>query len=198
MTIKIFRICSPCPKSSLPMIRPPFLILTLIAAAWSWGGQPSRAQEAPAPYKNPSLAVDARVADLIGRMTLEEKVRQLDMYFGCESLLETNQCVSRTHAKPEAVFNPQMAETNLGTLGVGSIHDLYPRARLYNRVQAWVIQSNRLGIPALFIEEGLHGYMDYGETVFPQASISPRLGIRNWRGGQALPSRPKPAPTAWT
>ena len=54
-------------------------------------------------------------------------------------------------------------------LGVGSIHDLYPRAKLYNRIQAWVIKSNRLGIPALFIEEGLHGYMDYDETVFPQS-----------------------------
>ena len=31
------------------------------------------------------------------------------------------------------------------------------------------MKSNRLGIPALFIEEGLHGYMDNDETVFPQS-----------------------------
>src|SRR5260370_37289963 len=31
------------------------------------------------------------------------------------------------------------------------------------------MKSTRLGIPALFLEEGLHGYMDYGETVFPQS-----------------------------
>jgi beta-glucosidase len=121
------------------------------------------------PYKNPKLSVDARVADLLGRMTIEEKVRQLDMYFGCESFLETNQCASKTHAKADAAFNSQMAATNLGTLGVGSIHDLYPRAKLSNRVQEWVIQSNRLRIPVLFIEEGLHGYMDFDETVFPQS-----------------------------
>jgi beta-glucosidase len=36
-------------------------------------------------------------------------------------------------------------------------------------VQAWVIQSSRLGIPALFLEEGLHGYMGYDQTVFPQS-----------------------------
>ncbi|HTQ49186.1 MAG TPA: glycoside hydrolase family 3 N-terminal domain-containing protein, partial [Candidatus Acidoferrales bacterium] len=58
---------------------------------------------------------------------------------------------------------------NLGTLGIGSMHDLYPRARLYNQIQDWIMKSNRLGIPALFIEEGLHGYMDFDETVFPQS-----------------------------
>jgi beta-glucosidase len=102
-------------------------------------------------------------------MTLEEKARQLDMYYGCEALLHTNQYTGRTHALPDAEFDPQMAEKNLGTSGIGSIHDLYPRPALYNRVQSWVIRSNRLGIPALFLEEGLHGYMDHGETVFPQS-----------------------------
>ena len=147
---------------------PFFLILTAIIAMGFGTVTTSLAQKA-LPYKNPSLTVDARVADLIGRMTVEEKVRQLDMYFGCESVLETNQYVGKTHAKVDAVFNEQMAQTNLGTLGVGSIHDIYPRAKLSNRIQEWVIKSNRLGIPALFIEEGLHGYMDFDETVFPQS-----------------------------
>lgn len=102
-------------------------------------------------------------------MTLEEKARQLGMYFGCESLLNTNQQASKTHAKPDALFNSQLAEKNLGTLGIGSIHDIYPRAKLSNRIQEWVIKSNRLGIPVLFIEEDLHGYMDYDETVFHQS-----------------------------
>ncbi|HVU08341.1 MAG TPA: glycoside hydrolase family 3 N-terminal domain-containing protein [Verrucomicrobiae bacterium] len=124
------------------------------------------------PYKNSALPVDERVKDLLGRMTVEEKARQLDMYYGCETLLSTNpdQTIDHhTHAKPNAVFDPQFALKNLGNLGVGSIHDLYPSARLYNTVQAWVIKSNRLGIPALFLEEGLHGYMAYDQTVFPQS-----------------------------
>ncbi len=128
-----------------------------------------RAQNTSPPYKNPALDVDARVADLISRLTPEEKARQLDMYFGCESFLNEDQWIGKTHAKPNATFDSGMAQTNLGTLGIGSIHDLYPRARLYNQAQAWIMKSNRLGIPALFIEEGLHGYMDYGETVFPQS-----------------------------
>ncbi len=128
----------------------------------------ARAEDLP-PYKNPSLSADARVADLLSRMTLQEKARQLDMYFGCQAVLQANQYTHRTHANPDAVFDPQMAEANLGNGGIGSIHDLFPRAALYNQIQAWVIASNRLGIPALFIEEGLHGYMDNDETVFPQS-----------------------------
>ncbi|HWY29418.1 MAG TPA: glycoside hydrolase family 3 N-terminal domain-containing protein [Candidatus Acidoferrum sp.] len=145
------------------------LILTLVAVALLQGFSSLRAQDAPLLYRNSNLAVEVRVADLIGRMTPEEKARQLDMYYGCEALLHTNQYTSRTHALPDAEFDPQMAEKNLGTSGIGSIHDLYPRPALYNRVQSWVIRSNRLGIPALFLEEGLHGYMDHGETVFPQS-----------------------------
>ena len=121
------------------------------------------------PYQQADLPVDARVHDLLGRMTLEEKARQLDMYSGCGELLDEDQRIDHTHAKPNVAFNPQRAEKVLGTLGVGSIHDLYPSPPLYNQIQAWVIKSNRLGIPALFIEEGLHGYMAYNETVFPQS-----------------------------
>jgi beta-glucosidase len=129
----------------------------------------SKAQDNPPDYKNSNLPVDERVKDLLGRMTLEEKVRQLDMYFGAEDFLKPDQVLDRTHARPDAVFDPEAAKNVLGTLGAGSIHDLYPPPRLYNAVQAWVIKSNRLGIPALFLEEGLHGYMGHGETVFPQS-----------------------------
>jgi len=157
------------PHRKLPGVNHRFFLIFFAALALGFGKITASLAQEILPYKNPSLAVDARVADLIGRMTLEEKARQLDMYFGCQSVLETNQCASQTHAKPDAVFNAEMAETNFGTLGVGSIHDIYPRAKLSNRIQQWVIQSNRLGIPVLFIEEGLHGYMDFDETVFPQS-----------------------------
>src|SRR6267378_3206073 len=125
--------------------------------------------EATPAYKRADLPVDERVGDLLGRMTVEEKARQLDMYYGCQDLVDKKQTIdNHTHAKPDAVFDPRFAEKNLGSLGVGSIHDLYPSARLYNTVQAWVIRSSRLGIPALFLEEGLHGYMGYDQTIaFP-------------------------------
>src|SRR5450631_1128330 len=113
--------------------QPFFPILPAIIAVLMGWSLDSKAQNAPAPYKNPDFAVDARVADLIGRMTLEEKARQLDMYFGCEDLLDKNKNPTvdhHTHAKPDAIFDPEFAEKSLGNLGVGSIHDIYPRAKL--------------------------------------------------------------------
>lgn len=110
------------------------------------------------PYRNLDLPVDMRVKDLLGRMTLQEKARQLDMYSGAKDFLDKNRA-----------FDPEKAHNLLGKLGVGAIHDLYPSPKLYNDLQRWVINSNRLGIPALFIEEGLHGYLAPDQTVFPQS-----------------------------
>jgi len=128
------------------------------------------AQTTSPPYRQPDLPVEARVADLLGRMTLEEKAAQLDMYQGCDALLDKDQQQpDGEHAKPGAVFNAQKAGQSIGRLGCGSIHCLFPGPALYNQVQGWVIRSNRLGIPALFIEEGLHGYLGDNATVFPQS-----------------------------
>src|SRR5882672_3160513 len=43
--------------------------------------------EATPSYKRADLPVDERVRDLLGRMTLKEKARQLDMYFGSQDLV---------------------------------------------------------------------------------------------------------------
>lgn len=116
-----------------------------------------------APYRNPSNAIDDRVRDLLGRMTLEEKARQLDMYAGAAAIVDKK--TDDTHAAQDARFQPKAAEGLWGSLGVGSIHDLYPSADQANEIQRWVIEHSRLGIPAMFIEEGLHGFTD--GTVFP-------------------------------
>ena len=51
-----------------------FLVLAAIVANFPLG----RAQtQSPPPYKNPSLPIEARVDDLVSRMTLEEKVSQM-------------------------------------------------------------------------------------------------------------------------
>ncbi|HEY1986458.1 MAG TPA: glycoside hydrolase family 3 N-terminal domain-containing protein [Terracidiphilus sp.] len=121
------------------------------------------ASDSNAPYKQANLPIDERVRDLIGRMTVEEKARQLDMYAGVPDLIDKS--IDKTHAAYDARFKPDVAAKLLGSLGVGSIHDLYPSAPLANEIQRWVIDHSRLGIPAIFIEEGLHGYSD--GTVFP-------------------------------
>jgi beta-glucosidase len=114
-------------------------------------------------YKQAGVPVEKRIDDLLRRMTLAEKVRQLDMYSGATELM--SQQSDSTHAAPDAVFLPEKARLLWGNLGVGAIHDLNPTSEQANAIQKWVISHNRLGTPVLFIEEGLHGF-DTG-TVFP-------------------------------
>ncbi len=118
---------------------------------------------ADAIYRQANAPIEKRVDDLLGRMTLEEKVRQLDLYAGAKALVDKRK--DSTHAAADAVFLPEKAQALFGDLGVGGIHDLYPTPEQSNAIQRWVISHNRLGIPVLFIEEGLHGF-DTG-TVFP-------------------------------
>ncbi len=107
------------------------------------------------PYQNAELSVEVRVSDLLSRMSLEEKVRQMDMYKG-------------EHFKTEEAFSASKAKNHISDLGVGAIHDVYPRSsKMINSLQKYVIKNNRWGIPALIMCEMLHGYLDEGSTAFP-------------------------------
>jgi beta-glucosidase len=114
-------------------------------------------------YRQANLPIERRIDDLLSQMTLEEKVRQLDLYSGATALVD--QHTDGTHATATANFLPDKAQAIWGDLGVGAIHDLNPTPQQANAIQQWVIKHNRLGIPVLFIEEALHGF-DTG-TVFP-------------------------------
>lgn len=127
------------------------------------GGFVQAASDSVPIYKRQGAPTEARIRDLMHRMTPAEKVRQLDLYAGAPALMSSH--IDETHAAKDAVFLPEKAEALWGNLGVGGIHDLNPTPEQSNAIQRWVIAHNRLGIPALFIEEGLHGF-DTG-TVFP-------------------------------
>ena len=130
---------------------------------------PAKAQQsvqgidANALYKQRGAPIEQRIDDLLRRMTLEEKARQLDLYAAAGTLEDKH--TGKDHVALDAAFLPDKAEAMWGTLGVGGIHDIYPTSTQSNAIQSWVIAHNRLGIPALFVEEGLHGF-DTG-TVFP-------------------------------
>ncbi|MGY5354093.1 glycoside hydrolase family 3 N-terminal domain-containing protein [Wenyingzhuangia sp. IMCC45467] len=107
------------------------------------------------PYQNVALPVEERLTDLLGRMSLEEKVRQMDMYKG-------------EYFKEDENFSKTKTKNKIGDLGVGAIHDIYPEsAKMINDLQKNVIKNNRWGIPALIMCEMLHGYMAEGSTAFP-------------------------------
>ncbi len=146
-----------------------FVLSLIVEFALVAGPAPARAQSATwaenskAVYKQANAPIERRIDDLVRRMTLEEKVRQLDLYSGATALVD--QHTDGTHAATTANFLPDKAQALFGDLGVGAIHDLNPTPEQANAIQQWVIKHNRLGIPVLFIEEALHGF-DTG-TVFP-------------------------------
>jgi len=112
------------------------------------------------PYKDPSLSVESRVRDLLGRMTLEEKVRQ--MSFRLIAVFA-----------PEGRLSMKAVREFFGDAGIGGLQDLRadPRtnAEAVNAIQKYLLERTRLGIPAIVVSECLHGHLSGGATVFPQA-----------------------------
>lgn len=109
------------------------------------------------PYQDSQLPVEKRVADLLSRMSLEEKVRQMDMY-DAEHFFDGNS------------FSTQNADSLWGKLGAGSMHVRGFQSNtveLCNKAQKYIIENSRWGIPILFLEEALHGAFTKGSTVFP-------------------------------
>src|SRR5437763_14629642 len=138
-------------------------VLPLAVCFFSHGNDGSAQSQLTTPvFASPGASIEERVNDLLRRMTLEEKVRQLDLYSGAKELM--NKLKDPTHAAPDAAFLANKAQMLWGNLGVGAIHDLYPTPQQANAIQGWVVSHNRFGISALFIEEGLHVF--YTGTVF--------------------------------
>jgi len=131
------------------------------------------------PYKLAVLPIELRVQDLLARMTLDEKIAQL------WALWDTKRDVM-VDGSPD--FSPEKASRNYPD-GFGQItrpsdqrgvlpaelaktHHLPSRQgaqtiAFVNAVQRWAVEHTRLGIPVLFHEEALHGYMAPGATSFP-------------------------------
>jgi len=112
------------------------------------------------PYQDPTLPVPERVADLLGRMTLQEKVHQL---YGMKSPEDENGRFSLEAAR---------ARLSEGVSYVGSFNRQRNTAETVdylNAVQKFLVEETRLGIPALVFGEGLHGFMATEATSFPQA-----------------------------
>jgi len=128
-----------------------------------------RAQEKPA-YLNPNLPVEERVSDLLSRMTLEEKVAQLQGTWQNPDQTDP----AKMFVGKNREFLPDMAELVL-KYGLGQMtrpsENRGPRemAEFTNTVQKWVKEHTRLGIPIMFHEECLHGHAALKGTSYPQA-----------------------------
>jgi len=115
-----------------------FLLLFLIFVHCSFG---------QSLYKNKSAAIDDRVKDLVDRMTLDEKILQLNQYtFG-----ENN---NPNNIGPEVEKLPP---------GIGSLIFFSSDPVLRNQIQKKAMEESRLGIPVLFGFDVIHGF----RTVYP-------------------------------
>ncbi|MFA9392519.1 MAG: glycoside hydrolase family 3 N-terminal domain-containing protein [Prolixibacteraceae bacterium] len=129
-------------------------------------------------YKNPEVSVEKRVDDLLSRMTLEEKIAQM---WGVNSEIKDSIVVS-----PSGDINIDKIKPLLPN-GIGQItrpsevlggrsqtgdkealsNTPYLNAVLTNKLQKYFIEETRLGIPAIFHEECLHGLAAIDGTSYP-------------------------------
>ncbi len=129
-----------------------------------------RAQSEKSPYRNSRLSIDERVKDLLGRMTLEEKIAQM-MGLWMEKPND-NSNVPKEKLPLGGTFSPEMAKQKMPN-GMGQFgrqrENLDPKssAEYANATQKWLVENTRLGIPVMFHDEILHGSMLSGATVFP-------------------------------
>lgn len=129
----------------------------------------ARAQE-NLPYRNSKLPIGERVRDLVARMTLEEKAAQM-MCLWMEKPND-NAGIPKDKQPFGGKFSPEAAKKTMPH-GIGQFarqregFDARGSAEYANTVQKWLIEKTRLGIPAVFHDEILHGAMSAGSTVFP-------------------------------
>ena len=125
-------------------------------------------------YQNPNLSIDIRLADLLSRMTLEEKVGQLLCPLGWK-MYE----IHGSEVYPSGKFKQLIKERNAGMLWATYRADPWTKktlanglnpelsAKAGNALQKYVMENTRLGIPMFLAEEAPHGHMAIGATVFP-------------------------------
>ena len=147
-------------------------------------------------YKDASQPVELRVADLLSRMTLDEKIGQVRCPLGWFIYdKDAKGKVSLTEK-----FYKYTDEQYIGnywavlradpwtqkTLTTGLTPAL--SAEMLNMMQRYAVEKTRLGIPIMVAEETPHGHMAIGATVFPTALSQAATFDRNvlFRMGEAM------------
>lgn len=120
---------------------------------------PKEASSGSAGYRDPKLPIEQRVEDLLKQMTIEEKVDQIAGGWRHLGILDTT-----------GKFNDQNVREIFAKMRNRNFTmPARDRAVLRNARQRFLVEKTRLGIPALQLGEGLHGFMENGSTSFPQA-----------------------------
>ena len=115
-------------------------------------------------YRDASLPIEARVADLLARMTLIEKLAQLGSIWSFELF------------RSESELDPERLRERLVD-GIGQVSrvagatnlDAPGAAAAGNAIQRFLVEETRLGIPAILHEETLHGLLAREAPTFQQS-----------------------------
>lgn len=105
-------------------------------------------------YKDRTLSPEVRAADLLSRMTLDEKIDQMVFF-------------ERLNVLYDDVAGGKELECRAGTFGnLGNLED----EDALNKIQKYFLENNRHGIPLIMAYESLHGFYHKDATVFPQCA----------------------------
>ena len=135
----------------------------------------TEAVEAEALYKDAKAPIDARVNDLLAKMTLEEKVAQTMTVWDAKAEVFDAKgefdAVKMSAKFPYGIGQFARPSDASGPVSPRKVkgRDVRGTVRLVNALQKHAMTQTRLGIPILMHEEGLHGYAALDATSFPQA-----------------------------
>ena len=124
-------------------------------------------------YEDPKRSIDERVEDLLGQMTVEEKTCQMVTLYGYRRVLKDS---LPTEAWKQSLWKDGIANIDEMLNGVSkrnlknSPHltlDYRGHIEAKNTIQRWFIEETRLGIPAEFTNEGIHGLNHSRATALP-------------------------------
>jgi beta-glucosidase len=122
-----------------------------------------------APYQDAALAVERRVADLLSRMTLEEKAAQMMCVWQQKATTLVDEHGELDIGKARAAFGHGHGIGQVGRPSdAGGGRSARQQADLTNAIQKFFTEESRLGIPVIFHEECLHGHAAPDATSFPQ------------------------------
>jgi beta-glucosidase len=155
-------------------------VQSVSAAGLATGGGAGAAKPDLPLYKQAGAAVQARVEDLLSRMTLDEKVAQTMCIWIGKNVVQNERgdfdAARAAQALPHGVgmlARPSdrkgVDNGNAGADAAIANRTAGETAAYVNAAQRWAIERTRLGIPLFMHEESLHGYAARDATCFPQA-----------------------------
>ena len=132
---------------------------------------------AEAPYWDASLPVKQRVADLMARMTMEEKLAQMISTWTNKAEIQDEDDMNRfdpaaaSERYPDGIgfFTRPSDQVGPGSPRVNTPRSIEESIAYANALQRWAREETRLGIPIMPHEESLHGLAALDATSFPQA-----------------------------